>query len=99
MATVRSKRRRRHGRHRGKTSVKAVRPTRLWSAKVRPHWHPPEGFFSGSAKEIADGLVSVDPSKAMARLTFYINRAGRNLSAKDRARLERAKTLVHNATT
>jgi len=33
-----------------------------------------------------------DPFRsAMSMLNFYINRAGRNLSAKDRANLERAK--------
>ena len=61
----------------------------------------PEGIFTWSSKDIAQGLMeSVLASdrikgtkfqSAMSMLNFYINRAGKNLDPKDRARLERAK--------
>lgn len=56
-------------------------------------WTPPAGFFSGSASEIVKGLLEAPggSSKAMARLNFYVNRAGSNLSDDDKARLEKAK--------
>ncbi len=64
-----------------------------WSAKVETEWTPPEGFFTQSAGDIASGLshLSDDLQQAMARLNFYINRAGSNLSEEDKARLESAK--------
>lgn len=61
----------------------------------------PKGLFTQSPKEIALGLkqavLSSDRTKgtkfqsAMSMLNYYINRAGKNLKAKDKARLERAK--------
>ncbi|MCL5875715.1 MAG: DUF3175 domain-containing protein [Candidatus Dependentiae bacterium] len=61
----------------------------------------PEGLFTRSSKEIAQGLkksvLASSQTKgtkfqsAMSMLNFYINRAGKNLSAKDKTRLEKAK--------
>lgn len=67
-----------------------------WSGKVDTKWSPPEGFFSRSAQDIANGLMraSEDYAQAMSRLNFYINRAGDNLSAEDKSRLEHAKSLL-----
>jgi len=67
-----------------------------WSGKVETKWHPPEGFFEQDAETIARELKknSKDRQQAMSRLNFYINRAGKNLSDKDKARLERAKKLL-----
>ena len=67
-----------------------------WSADVDTKWTPPEGFFDQSADKIASGLKSASDSddQAMSRLNFYINRAGDNLSADDKARLDQAKTLL-----
>ena len=58
-------------------------------------------FTSGSAKQIAASLKrSAERSRrrkagayqsAMSMLNFYINRAGKNLSVADRARLDKAK--------
>ncbi len=64
-----------------------------WSAGVDTEWSPPEGFFTKSAEKIAGGLKakSKDLKQAMSRLNFYINRAGKNLSADDKTRLENAK--------
>jgi len=60
---------------------------------VKTKWSPPEGFFKQDAGKIASGLMkeSKDQAQAMERLNFYINRAGKNLSAEDKARLEDAK--------
>ena len=101
MASARPKKKRSRGR-RGvrRSTTKAVSPTRLWSAKVKPHWHPPPGLFAtGSAKDIATTLLEESPDErtAMSRLTFYINRAGHNLPAAQRKRLEAAKKIVHAA--
>lgn len=60
---------------------------------VKAKWSPPEGFFSQSSTEIVKGLLAAPGghAKAMSRLMFYINRAGKNLSDKDQSRLEKAK--------
>lgn len=63
-------------------------------------------FATGSAREIADAVIAAardedgDESverRAMAKLTFYENRAGRNLSAERRAVLEEAKAIVRDS--
>jgi len=67
-----------------------------WSADVVTHWEPPEGLFIKSAKAIVTALKRAPGglSKAMARLNFYINRAGSNLSAERKSELEKAKSLI-----
>lgn len=69
-----------------------------WSASVETSCSPKEGFFTQSASKIASGLKanSRDLRQAMGRLNFFINRAGKKLGADDRARLESAKTQLHN---
>ena len=62
----------------------------------------PEGIFTLPAKQIATTLkksvLASNRTKgtkfqsAMSMLNYYINRAGRNLSPDDKARLEDAKT-------
>ena len=71
---------------------------KMWSGDVHEKWTPPEGFFTKSADKIASGLkaASKDLKQAMARLNFYINRAGSNLKDDDRARLESAKEKLHD---
>ena len=78
----------------------------LWSKAVterdRSDAIPPGVFKSGNPEDIAAALqkAAQDPSRAsddpyrsaMSMLDFYINRAGRNLSAGERAALEKAKT-------
>jgi hypothetical protein len=61
--------------------------------------HPPEGLFNKDAATIARSLASKKvspkgPGSGMRMLTYYINRAGRNLSASRRAELEKAKSLL-----
>jgi len=71
-----------------------------WSATVQTDsTHPPAGLFNKSAPTIARTLASKKvspkgPGSGMRMLTFYINRAGRNLSAARRAELNRAKELL-----
>jgi uncharacterized protein DUF3175 len=71
-----------------------------WVAKVKTvSTFPPPGLFNKSASTIARTLASrkvspKGPGSGMRMLTFYINRAGRGLSAARRAELERAKALL-----
>jgi hypothetical protein len=83
----------------------AKKPIRKWSAEVTKHSDAldleKDVFKSGSAEEIAKSLKrSAERSRrrksspyrsAMSMLTFYENRAGRNLSARRRHILELAK--------
>jgi RNase P protein component len=64
-----------------------------WTDKVNTKWTPPEGLFKSSASNIAKVLYenSKDKRQAVARLNFYINRSGRNLSSEDINRLQLAK--------
>ncbi|MGE5111862.1 MAG: DUF3175 domain-containing protein [Acidobacteriaceae bacterium] len=73
---------------------------RRWSASVQTEsTHPPEGLFKKSASEIARSLASKKvspkgPASGMRMLTFFINRAGKRLSAPRKAELERAKRFL-----
>jgi Protein of unknown function (DUF3175) len=77
--------------------------TRRWSAEVTATsdaTHPPEGLFKKDAATIARTLASKKvspkgPASGMRMLTFYINRAGHNLSASRLRELEKAKQLLH----
>ncbi len=83
------------------TEKKKAAPRRKWSAKVHTEsTYPPEGLFKKGAAVIARTLASREvspkgPGSGMRMLTFYINRAGHNLDAKQRAELEKAKQLLH----
>jgi Protein of unknown function (DUF3175) len=62
--------------------------------------YPPKGLFTRSASTIARRLASKKvspkgPTSGMRMLTYFINRAGRGLSATRRAELEKAKKLLH----
>ncbi len=79
--------------------------TRRWSQNVTEHSNAldlePHIFASGSPRKIALSLRrsaleshrrKADPYRsALSMLTFYINRAGRNLPAQRRATLQQAK--------
>ena len=71
-----------------------------WSAAVKTDsTHPPQGLFNRSAAVIARTLASKKvspkgPGSGMRMLTFYINRAGHNLSTARKAELEKAKALL-----
>ncbi len=71
-----------------------------WSGRVTTDsTHPPEGLFTRDPTMIARSLASKrvspkGPSSGMRMLNFFINRAGKNLSAARRAKLEKAKELL-----
>jgi Protein of unknown function (DUF3175) len=61
--------------------------------------HPRAGLFTKSAATIARSLASKKvspkgPSSGMRMLTYFINRAGKGLSATRRRELEKAKSLL-----
>ncbi len=78
------------------------------SAKSKHRWvatvktdstHPRAGLFTKSAATIARSLASKKvspkgPSSGMRMLTYFINRAGKGLSATRRRELEKAKSLL-----
>jgi hypothetical protein len=74
---------------------------RKWSAAVdTDSTHPRSGLFNKDAKTIARELASKKvspkgPSSGMRMLTFYINRAGKNLPPERLKVLENAKELLH----
>ena len=71
-----------------------------WVAKVKTDsTHPPKGLFNKGAETIAKSLASrkvspKGPQSGLRMLTYFINRAGRNLTPSRRAELERAKSLL-----
>jgi hypothetical protein len=87
------------------------KPTRKWSAQVTRESNAldlePHVFESDDPKYIAQSLKnSAERSKrrksspfrsAMSMLTFYLNRAGKNLPAARRRILERAKSELRKA--
>ena len=81
-----------HGKSNGK---------RKWSAAVNTDsTHPRSGLFNKDARTMARELASKKvspkgPSSGMRMLTFYINRAGKNLPTKRLKVLENAKQLLH----
>lgn len=72
-----------------------------WSAKVTTEsTYPREGLFNKSAETIARELASKKvspkgPASGMRMLTFYINRAGKNLPENRLKVLQHAKELLH----
>jgi hypothetical protein len=71
-----------------------------WSAKVHTEsTYPEQGLFTKSPTTIAQSLASKKispkgPVSGMRMLTFYINRAGRNLPEVRKAALEKAKNIL-----
>jgi hypothetical protein len=80
----------------------------LWSHEITQEDRHDVGsgvFATGSAQEIAaaviasareDGPPETAERRAMSKLTFYENRAGKNLSDERRAVIEEAKGLVRS---
>ncbi|HZD78375.1 MAG TPA: DUF3175 domain-containing protein [Acidobacteriaceae bacterium] len=74
---------------------------RKWSAGVDTEsTYPQEGLFKKDAATIARSLASKKvspkgPASGMRMLTFYVNRAGKNLTKSRLQVLERAKELLH----
>jgi hypothetical protein len=77
-----------------------ARAGRKWSHEVTTDsTHPEEGLFKKDPETIARELASKKvspkgPGSGMRMLTFFINRAGKNLNAADKTRLRKAKELL-----
>jgi hypothetical protein len=61
--------------------------------------HPPARTFTGSAEQIARTMARKDVSpkgtgSAIRMIQYFINRAGKGLSATRRQKLERAKRIL-----
>ncbi len=86
----------------GKTSKKKTSRSRAgsWPRSVETaSTFPPENLFSRDAETIARVLATrrVSPKglgSAIRMIQFFLNRAGRNLSAERRRELEKAKRLL-----
>jgi tRNA(adenine34) deaminase len=82
------------------TSTKKRSTPKKWSAGVTTSsTKPPEGLFTERAAVIARSLASKEvspkgPSSGLRMLTFYINRAGKELTEDRRKELEKAKSLL-----
>jgi hypothetical protein len=76
------------------------RSKRKWVASVKTEsTYPPKGLFTKSARTIANALASKKvspkgPSSGMRMLNYFVNRAGRQLSAERQKELEKAKALL-----
>lgn len=82
-------------------SARKKTPAKKWVKDVTTDsTHPPKDLFTKSAPIIARSLASKTvspkgPVSGMRMLTYFINRAGKGLSASRRRTLERAKGLLH----
>jgi len=82
------------------TPAKHSSKTQRWVRKIHTDsTHPPKGLFTKSPETIARTLASKKvspkgPGSGMRMLNYFMNRAGRGLSATRRAALERAKKLL-----
>jgi tRNA(adenine34) deaminase len=76
------------------------RKGKRWVSKVKTDsTHPQAGLFTKSAATIARSLASKKvspkgPGSGLRMLTYFINRAGRGLSATRRAELQKAKGIL-----
>src|SRR6202008_5196133 len=89
---------------RKQTSASKSRSKTRWVADVKTvSTFPPPGLFTKDAATIARSLASKKvspkgPGSGMRMLTYFINRAGKGLSASRRAELEKAKRLLSDRT-
>jgi Protein of unknown function (DUF3175) len=76
------------------------RSTRRWVRQVTTDsTHPPRGTFTGSGEQIARTMARKDVSprglgSGIRMIQYFMNRAGKNLSAARRRELERAKRIL-----
>jgi Protein of unknown function (DUF3175) len=82
------------------TSTRRRPGKRKWVRSVTTDsTHPPPRTFTGSAAEIARTMARKDVSprgigSGIRMIQYFINRGGKNLSARRRAELERAKRIL-----
>jgi tRNA(adenine34) deaminase len=83
------------------STTKTAVPKKRWVKNVTTDsTHPQKNLFTKSAPVIARALASKKvspkgPGSGMRMLTYFINRAGKGLSASRRRTLQRAKELLH----
>jgi uncharacterized protein DUF3175 len=76
------------------------RTGKRWVSSVKTDsTHPPAGLFTKSAATIARTLAlkkvsPKGPGSGLRMLTYFMNRAGRGLTGKRRAELQKAKGLL-----
>ena len=81
-------------------AARKPKKTKQWIAGVKTDsTHPPEGIFTKSASTIARTLGSKKvspkgPASGLRMITYFVNRAGKGLSAERRTELEKAKQLL-----
>src|ERR1043165_6586701 len=84
----------------GKSKSHEKGSDRKWSGKVKTDsTYPPEGLYRKDAETIARVMATkkVSPKgigSAIRMVQFYINRAGKTLSAARRGELEKAKRIL-----
>jgi Protein of unknown function (DUF3175) len=83
-----------------KSAAKESAPKKWVKTVNTDSTHPPKDLFTKSASIIARSLASKKvspkgPGSGMRMLTYFINRAGKGLSASRRKELERAMQLLH----
>jgi tRNA(adenine34) deaminase len=89
------------GKKRKQRSEAKMQQNKKWVRDVKTvSTSPPEGIFTKDANTIARTMASkkVSPKgigSGIRMVQFFINRAGKNLSAKQRRELEKAKVLLH----
>jgi Protein of unknown function (DUF3175) len=77
-----------------------TRSRRRWVRQVTTDsTHPPPSTFTGSAEQIARTMARKDVSpkglgSGIRMIQYFINRAGKGLSASRRRKLERAKRIL-----
>jgi hypothetical protein len=82
------------------TSTRRRPGKRKWVRSVTTDsTHPPPRTFTGSAAAIARTMARKDVSprgigSGIRMIQYFINRGGKNLSARRRAELERAKRIL-----
>ena len=82
------------------TTHRTRKRTGRWVSSVTTDsTHPPSGVFTGSAASIARTMARKDVSprglgSAIRMIQYFINRGGKNLSARRRAELERATRIL-----
>jgi Protein of unknown function (DUF3175) len=82
------------------TSTRRGTQKRKWVRSVTTDsTHPPPRTFTGSAAEIARTMARKEVSPGglgagIRMIQYFINRGGKNLSARRRSELERAKRIL-----
>jgi hypothetical protein len=69
-----------------------------WAQEVEEKFHPPAGTFKEGSPDKIASVISQNgraPYKtAIARLSFFLNRGGENISPEIRAKVNRAKEIL-----